>query len=125
MSRVSIKDFTYSKTPTHPYARVAQSVLPAWDISLVFCGKRRAQRLNTRLRNKTYVPNVLSYTVGKKSGEIIICKDVLKKEAKQYDLTVHAFVLFLFIHGLLHLKGHAHGTTMERYERTLLARFTR
>lgn len=125
MPRVSITDFTHSKTPAHPYERVAHAVLPAWDISLVFCGRQRARSLNKRLRNKTYVPNVLSYAVGKNSGEIIICKDVLQTQSKQYELSVHAFVLFLFIHGLLHLKGHAHGTTMERYERTLLARFTR
>lgn len=125
MTRVAIKDFTRSKTPSHPYERVARAILPAWDISLVFCGRTRAKRLNKQLRNKTYVPNVLSYRVGEKSGEILICKDVLTRQAKTYEMSARTFVLFLFIHGLLHLKGHAHGTTMERSERTWLARFTR
>ena len=102
---------------------MAAAVLPGWELSLVFAGERRAQSLNQRLRNKSYIPNVLSYESGKKSGEIIICLEVAKKEAPSYDMPYRTFVGYLFIHGLLHLKGHPHGTTMERYERELVSRF--
>jgi len=98
-------------------------ILPGWEISLVFAGERRAKSINQRLRNKDYVPNVLSYETGKKSGEIIICLEVARKQAPDYELPYTAFVGFLFIHGLLHLKGYPHGTTMERYERDYLSRF--
>jgi rRNA maturation RNase YbeY len=124
MSSLDIRNFTRRKPPVFPYAKIASTILPSWEISLVFAGTTRAQSLNKSLRNKTYIPNVLSYTLGKKSGEIIICPDVAKKQAQEYGLSYPHFIVFLFIHGLLHLKGRAHGTTMERHERTFLKRFT-
>ena len=117
------RNFTRSTPPRHSYDRIAQAVLPGWDISLVFVGEVRAARLNEQLRNKDYIPNVLSYESGSKSGEIIICPRVAKREAHTYGLTYAQHVAYLFIHGLLHLKGYPHGPTMERTERAHMARF--
>jgi len=105
-------------------------VLPGWEISLVFAGEQRAQKLNQTLRRKDYIPNVLSYETtssgargAKRSGEIIICPPVAKKQASDYGMSYKQFVAYLFIHGLLHLKGQPHGATMERHERSLMIRF--
>jgi probable rRNA maturation factor len=121
---LDIRNFTRSNPPEHPYERIASTILPGWDISLVFTGKARAQNLNKLLRNKDYIPNVLSYESGINSGEIIISLPVAKKEAQSYGLTYGQHVVYLFIHGLLHLKGYPHGTTMDKYERTHMVRFT-
>jgi rRNA maturation RNase YbeY len=125
MSSLEVTQFVSHGVPKHPYEKVAKQVLPSWDISLVFAGRTRATTLNKQLRRKSYAPNVLSYTVGKKSGEIIICPPVAKTQAHSYDMSQSEFILYLFIHGLLHLKGHAHGSTMEKRERATLARFMR
>jgi probable rRNA maturation factor len=127
MPGVSIKNFTRrtSSVTGLPFAKVAKTVLPSWDISLVFVGPAKARALNVKLRGKTYVPNVLSYTLDAKNGEIIICLAEAKKQASTYDMTERQFVLYLFIHGLLHLKGWAHGVTMEQCERKLLAKFAK
>ena len=61
----------------------------------------------------TKTSNVLSFPLSKTSGEILICKAA----AKPYT------VEFLFIHGLLHLKGLKHGAIMEGEESRLLKRF--
>ena len=114
---------TRRAAPRFPYTDITNTTLPGWNISLVFVGATRARTLNKKLRNKDYVPNVLSYQLGERSGEVIICLDVLKKQAPAYCLLPPAYCLLLFIHGLLHLKGHPHGPTMERKERELLARF--
>jgi rRNA maturation RNase YbeY len=119
-----VRNFTLSTTPGFPYQEIAQAILPSWDISLVFAGETRARNLNIQLRNQSYTPNVLSYESGNHSGEIIICLPVAKKQAASYGVSYPHFVVFLFIHGLLHLKGLPHGTTMERHERTFLKRFT-
>ncbi len=125
--QVSVRDFSRSKAPALPYQKIAQKVLPSWDISLVFVGETRAKKLNQQLRNKDYVPNVLSYVTddGKhtkeKSGEIIICLAVAKRQAPSYDLSYRKFVAYLFIHGLLHLEGQRHGSTMELQEKRLLS----
>lgn len=100
-------------------------MLPGWDVSLVFVGKDRAKALNRSLRKKDYTPNVLSYVVGDKSGEIIICLAVANLQAPSYGFSYVDHVTFLFIHGLYHLKGVSHGATMERLERVTLAKFTR
>lgn len=123
MSSLDSRSFLRHTLPTVPYANIAKYVLPTYDISLVFAGKTRAQTLNRVLRKKTYVPNVLSYTTSKNSGEIILCPAIAKRDAKKYDMTYRQHLAFLFIHGLLHLKGHAHSTTMEKREREILARF--
>lgn len=121
MTSVSIRSFTKLSPPKHPYERLTASVLPDFEISLVFVGETRARALNKSLRGKDYVPNVLSYLSGKKSGEIIICLTEARRQASSYGLTYPQYVGFLFIHGLLHLKGMPHGTRMERYEEKLMA----
>ena len=119
-SNLDIRNFTRSTAPVFPYAEALAKVLPNWELSLVFVGEKRALNLNKQLRNKDYTPNVLSYEVGKKSGEIIICLSVAKKQAPTYDLTYQHMVGFLFIHGMLHLKGERHSATMDRKEREVL-----
>ena len=121
---LDIRNFT-RRVPARgvPFARIAEAVLPGWDISLVFAGERRAQNLNIALRKKEYVPNVLSYELSECSGEIIICPAVARQQAASYGLSYTEFIAYLFIHGLLHLKGYPHGATMEKHERGYLARF--
>ncbi len=133
MTHLDIRNFTRSKPPVFPYARALEAILPGWEISLVFAGERRAQNLNIELRGKDYIPNVLSYETGtserarskNRSGEIIICPAVAKRQAASYSLSYPAMIGFLFIHGCFHLKGMRHGATMEKQERELLSRFTR
>ena len=122
-SVLDIKNFTRSEPPPFAFAKTLATTLPGWEISLVFAGETRARQLNKRLRNKDYTPNVLSYVVGSKTGEIIICPSVAKKQAPAYDLSYTAMVGYLFIHGLLHLKGERHSATMEEHEREILSHF--
>ena len=124
MSGVSITNLTRrTSAPRALFIKVAGELLPGWDISLVFVTPARARTLNKKLRSKEYVPNVLSYVVGKKSAEIIICLAEAKAQAPEYGLTVSDFILKLFIHGALHIKGWPHGARMERCEQTLVARY--
>jgi probable rRNA maturation factor len=122
MTAVSIRNFTRRPAPRSAFEEIAKAALPGWDISLVFVGTAKAKALNQQLRKKSYVPNVLSYESGTKSGEVIICLEVAKKQAPDYDMTYENFVPYLFIHALLHLKGYPHGTTMEKRERVLMTR---
>lgn len=125
MTRVEIKNLTRRSVPRFAYTAVMKAVLPDWEISLVFVGPKKAQGLNQQLRGKSYTPNVLSYELGRKSGEIFICLAEAAKQAPAHAMSERKFVLFLFIHGLLHLKGWAHGGTMEQCERKLLAQFVK
>ena len=92
-------------------------------LSLVFVGAQRAQALNQEHRGKDYVPNVLSFPLDSNSGEIYICPTVARQEAPKFGLTPRGYIGYLFIHGLLHLKGYKHSPKMERLEKKYLKKF--
>ena len=95
-----------------------------YDLSLSFVGPTQAKKLNEQYRKKDYVPNVLSFPLDATHGEIIICPVVAKTQAKDFDLSVEGYIAYLFIHGLVHLKGHDHGATMDRLEQKFLRQFS-
>jgi probable rRNA maturation factor len=119
---------TLSKTARHypklPYEKIARDILgDSYTLSLVFVGSVNAQKLNTLYRKKTYVPNVLSFPLDTTHGEIYITPTVAKKEAAKFSMTPRGYVGFLFIHGLLHLKGYHHGDTMEKVEKRYIKKY--
>lgn len=122
---VAVTNRTRRTTPRFAYDTVASAAAPGWEVSLAFVTPKEAQRINMVLREKEYVPNVLSYVVGEKSGEIVICLAEAARQAPDFDMDPSTFVLFLFIHGCLHLIGGRHSATMERRERKLLAQFAK
>lgn len=110
--------------PTWPYEAMKNSVLGKnYILSLSFVGPKKAQILNQTYRQKDYVPNVLSFPLDSKVGEIVICPMVAKTEAKNFNLTPDGYIAYLFIHGLVHLKGHDHGEAMDKLEAKYLKQF--
>lgn len=95
-----------------------------YELSLVFIGNKRAATLNQTYRKKTYSPNVLSFPLSDTAGEMFIAPLVAKTEADKFNLTVDGYVAYLFIHGLLHLKGLDHGDEMDKLEHKYLKKFS-
>jgi probable rRNA maturation factor len=115
---------TVASYPVFPYEKMKTAIMGArYELSLSFVGTTRAQSLNLKYRKKSYVPNVLSFPLTDNVGEIIICPAVAKGEAKKFNLSVDGYIAYLFIHGLVHLKGHDHGDTMEKLEQKYLRQF--
>jgi probable rRNA maturation factor len=124
MSTFSI-DSTVRSYPTFPYETMKNDILgKKYDLSLQFVGPTRAAKLNEQYRHKTYVPNVLSFPLDTTTGEIFICPTVAAREAKKFNLTTNGYVAYLFIHGLLHLKGHDHSDDMEKLEQRYLRKYS-
>lgn len=112
-----ILNMTKGTLPRVSFAEIKNSILgEKYELSLVFCGNRKSRELNRTYRDKDYPTNVLSFPLDKKSGEIFINPHIAKKESIKFDKSYTNFVGFLFIHGLLHLKGMEHGSTMEKAE---------
>ncbi len=117
METVSITNTTRSKTPRGPWQAMKDDILGTrYQVSLVFVGATRAQKLNQTHRGKSYVPNVLSFPLDNTTGEIYIAPTVAKKEAEKFNLSIAGYIQYLYIHGLLHLKGMDHGGTMDKAE---------
>ncbi len=101
-----------------------ETVLGAkYDLSLVLLTPSEARKITKKTKNKDKASNVLAFPLTKTSGEIFLCPATAKKEAPLFGMPEKDFLGYLFIHGLLHIKGHAHGATMERAEQKLLVRF--
>jgi probable rRNA maturation factor len=123
MTPVTISS-TVKQFPTWPYDAIKQAILgKSYALSLTFIGPARAQKLNQDYRKKDYIPNVLSFPLDAKTGEIFICPAVAKTQATDFNLSVDEYIAYLFIHGCVHLKGHDHGDTMEKLERKYLRTF--
>ena len=113
----SITNLTKGKLPGLPFAMMKTKILGSkYNLSLVFVDEKKSQELNKTYREKDNPTNVLSFPYSKKNGEIFICIRGAKKQASDYGKTWQEFVGFLVIHGILHLKGMQHGSTMEVQE---------
>lgn len=93
-------------------------------ISMTLCGRTKIKSLNRQYRQKDYATDVLSFPVfenlrldNKKReknlpeielGDLIICKEIAKKQAQEFGITYEQEVIHLAIHGFLHLLGYDH-----------------
>ncbi len=124
MSEFFVIASTTKNQPSGPYLEIKTAILgKAYQLQLNFVGTKRAQTLNQTYRQKSYIPNILSFPLDESTGEIYLCPVIAKREAKRFDLSYASYVTFLFIHGCLHLKGYDHGATMERLEQHYKRKF--
>jgi len=120
----SLTNTTKDRVPTLPFLRLKEEVLgQAYDLSLVVIGDQRSRTLNETYRKKTYTPNVLSFPIGPNVGEIFLNMKQAKRESIERDETITRFTALLVVHGLLHLKGMRHGSTMEKEEERILLKY--
>jgi rRNA maturation RNase YbeY len=110
--------------PRVPFLELKEKILgKKYELSIRYVSPIEAQALNIAHRNKEYVPNTLSFSLSETSGEIILCRSAMRREFKSFDMEYEAYEIFIVIHSMLHLKGYAHGSTMERKEQSLLKLF--
>ena len=93
-------------------------------VSIRLVNLEEAFRLNSRHRNKDYAANVLSFPANlpnqatsvlysKPIGDIVICPEIVQREADEQKKTIHAHWAHLLIHSTLHLEGFHHETKKE------------
>jgi len=121
---ISIRNKTRAEFPRLPFEKMKVVILGrSYDLSLTFIGDTRSQSLHKKYMGKDSPTNILSFPLSKASGEILINLTRAKKEAPRFKMSYTGYVGFLFIHGLLHLEGHRHGSTMTRKEREFVKKF--
>ncbi len=87
------------------------------------------QTLNRDYRGKDYATNVLSFpyeTTPRVIGDLVICPNVVAREAGEQNKPLAAHYAHLTVHGMLHLQGLDHDNdddaqAMEDEERKILA----
>lgn len=117
--KFSIINMTKGKLPSVPFLQIKNDILGKnYSLSLAFVDEKKSKEINKKYRNKDNSTNVLSFLLSKKEGEILLCPAVIKNEVKikKFNKNYTELTGFLVIHGMLHLKGLDHSSTMERAE---------
>jgi len=91
-------------------------------VTIRVVGRTEGRRLNSQYRKRAYATNVLSFAYGG-TGDLVLCHPVIVREAREQGKSVRAHYAHLVMHGMLHLRGYAHGRRMEAREIRLLRRF--
>ena len=121
---LDITNTTKGKHPCLPFEDIVDSIVGNdFDLSLVFIDKKKSRSLNKKWRNKDKSTNILSFPLSKTEGEIFIDLATAKEQAPDFNRLFDNFIAFLFIHGLHHLKGYQHGSTMEDEEVKIRKKF--
>ena len=108
------------------------------EIGVSVVGPAESRRLNAQFRGKDKPTNVLSFPVAdlpqaaaidepRPLGDLVICPQVLRTEARVQKKTLRAHWAHLVVHGSLHLIGYDHiqdadADRMERREIAVLRR---
>ena len=90
-----------------------------YNLSVVFIGKKAMQAVNFKYRQKNKPTDILSFPISETEGEIFINLDCSKTKAKEFGREFTNYLYFIFIHGLLHLKGFEHSSRMESEEQKI------
>lgn len=122
---VEITNETKGKLPSLPFLELKNEILgKKYSLSIAYVSPAKMKKMNAQTRGKDYATDILSFELSKTSGEIIICPKAIEKKAPDFDMTIKKYNLFIVIHGMLHLKGYAHSSRMERAETLFLRRFS-
>ncbi len=142
---IEINNLTATAISKEFLKRVVEKVLKGENrkkeyLSIAFVGEKKIRELNKKYRGEDRVTDVLSfgdvpYSIAtlrgvshfvrsskfpnpiKGLGEIIVCSDVIKKNAERYHSTFKKELVRVLIHGVLHLLGYEHEKNEAEAER--------
>lgn len=118
MNGYSLANRTRRTLPRVRFSEYARRILGAsYELSVAIVGACRMRRINRTYRGIDATTDILAFPLSARSGEIILNLDAAYARSARFGLSQNDYTRYVFIHGLLHLKGYAHGRTMERLER--------
>jgi probable rRNA maturation factor len=110
---------------------VRASLLGPAELAIRFVDAAEGQTLNREYRGKDYATNVLTFAYNEGAeiaddeptqADIVLCTDVLQREADEQKKTVEEHAAHLVVHGVLHAQGFDHETDEEAEEMEQLER---
>ncbi|QRX81192.1 rRNA maturation RNase YbeY [Glaciimonas sp. PAMC28666] len=111
---------------------VKAALLAPAELTIRFVDAEEGQTLNRDYRGKDYATNVLTFAYTEDEdaetieADIVLCTDVLQREATEQGKSVEEHTAHLVVHGVLHAQGYDHeddedATEMENLEIDILA----
>jgi len=104
----------------------------AFEVSVRLVEEEEIRTLNSTYRHKDYATNVLSFPADLPEelalpllGDIVVCAQVVTREANEQGKTAEAHWAHMLVHGTLHLLGYDHieedeALEMEALETTII-----
>lgn len=118
------------KTLVKHFPKYLQKRLPK-EVAVISISAKESQRLNRLYRKKNKPTNVLSFRYDSEYGEILLCPDIIKKEARAQGNSQKYQMTWMIVHGMMHLGGMLHegnsaqGCRFIRLERQVLGKIGR
>ena len=110
---------------------VQATLLGPAELAVRFVDEHEGRSLNRDYRGKDYATNVLTFAYNEGAeidedeptqADIVLCTDVLQREAEEQKKTVEEHAAHLVVHGVLHAQGFDHETDEEAEEMEQLER---
>jgi probable rRNA maturation factor len=121
---VSIHKSGRGRYPQLAYDDIKCAILGnSYDLSIAFVSYKDSESLHIQYKHTDGPANILSFPLTDDSGEIILHLPTVYAKSTEYDHTPRQHLIFLIIHGMLHLLGHTHGSAMEKLERHWMEQF--
>lgn len=88
-----------------------------YEVSITFVDKDEIHKLNREYRKVDRPTDVLSFPINEEFliegvdsmlGDIVICMDIAKDQAKEYGHSLDREIMYLTCHSMLHLLGYDH-----------------
>ncbi|AKU23938.1 rRNA maturation RNase YbeY [Massilia sp. NR 4-1] len=134
---VQYADPRLQESITRPKIRrwVQAALFAPAELAIRFVDAEEGQQLNREYRGKDYATNVLTFAYNDGEdiaddeptrADIILCTDVLQREAAEQKKSVEEHIAHLIVHGVLHAQGYDHeddeeAAEMEGLETEILA----
>ena len=101
---------TWAQALARALARRGHPGLAKRELVVVFVDAAQMRRLNREYRGKDYATDVLSFEGAEPEslGELVMCLDVLRAQARDTGLTFRRELGYMLTHGVLHLLGYDH-----------------
>ena len=121
----TVTNKTKNKLPNLPFVSIKNAILgEKYEFGVGFISSQVQRKINFKYRGIDKTTNILSFPLSKTSGEITFDLIKVKRDAPLFNMNYSQFLKYLFIHGLLHLKGYEHSSTMEKQEKKFLKIFS-
>jgi len=125
---VDVQSVRWTESDLHALKRAIGQTIPFlrsfnFSVSLTLTTDKKIQKINCEWRGKNKSTNVLSFPSGELEnvktwpkeiplplGDIVLAHETCVREAKNFNIPFHYYIMFLAVHGTLHLLGHDHKT---------------
>ena len=116
---------------------ITRALLRDAELTVRVVSEAEARALNRDYRGKDYATNVLTFSYNETTdvdndivrADIVLCSDVVLREAKEQHRSIEHHVAHLIVHGVLHAQGYDHesdeeAAEMENFETEILAKLS-